>query len=728
MKIRSPCFQALARPQSAGMAVASKRESVPTNPASEKTMSALKRTALAAAAALLPLATPALASGEDSRPGFLRGAITSTTYDGVSNDLLTGGLGKTGLQGACPALSATPTAAQLRTLAICNNYKSLVNVNPKGGYGTLYGPNVDAFGNVTANEGKVAGEEHLAYADDGSGSENVTLMVQIPSTFDIANPCIVSAASSGSRGVYGAIGTAGEWGLKRGCAVAYTDKGSGNGAHDLAADAVNLIRGERVPAAAAGIDAQFRAAITPSELAAFNAAYPNRWAFKHAHSQQNPEKDWGRDTLRAIKFAFYMINQKFGTDGDRVAKPRNAIVIASSVSNGGGASIIAAEEDAANLIDGVAVAEPQIQMDLPAEVRIVRGTTTVPTTARTLYDYFTFANLYEPCASLSAANAGNTAGLIGITTPSPVAAANRCAALAGLGLVTGATTLDQANDALARLLAYGWEPDAIAFMPSHYSLATLSVTLTYANAYARASVADNLCAYSFATTPVAGVPLPLAAISAANIFATGNGVPPTSGINIVNNASVGGAALDAISISPSTGKADLNVDGAACLRNLLAPRNGVLHRSIDALKVDGNLRGKPTIIVHGRSDTLIPVNHTSRAYLALSKSRDKKSRLSYYEVTNAQHFDAFVDNPALPGYDSRLVPLHRYFIEAMDLMYDHLRNGAAIPPSQVVRTTPRGGLPGAAPPITAANVPPIAAVPAEGNAITFSGNTLTVPE
>jgi hydroxybutyrate-dimer hydrolase len=45
-----------------------------------------------------------------------------------------------------------------------------------------------------------------------------------------------------------------------------------------------------------------------------------------------------------------------------------------------------------------------------------------------------------------------------------------------------------------------------------------------------------------------------------------------------------------------------------------------------------------------------------------------------------------------------------------------------------VRTTPRGGLPGAAPPITAANVPPIAAVPAEGNAITFSGNTLTVPE
>ena len=49
--------------------------------------------------------------------------------------------------------------------------------------------------------------------------------------------------SSGSRGVYGAIGTAGEWGLKRGCAVAYADKGTGMGVHDLATDTVNLQQG-----------------------------------------------------------------------------------------------------------------------------------------------------------------------------------------------------------------------------------------------------------------------------------------------------------------------------------------------------------------------------------------------------------------------------------------------------------------------------------------------------
>ena len=98
-----------------------------------------------------------------------------------------------------------------------------------GGYGTLYGPNVDAR-QAPANDGKVAGEEYLAFAGDGSGKANVTLMVQVPESFDPKNACIVTGASSGSRGIYGAIGTSGEWGLKRGCAVAYTDKGTGTGA------------------------------------------------------------------------------------------------------------------------------------------------------------------------------------------------------------------------------------------------------------------------------------------------------------------------------------------------------------------------------------------------------------------------------------------------------------------------------------------------------------------
>ncbi len=673
---------------------------------------------------------------QNVRPDYVKGSIVSTTYDGTTNDLLTGGLGKSGLAGACPAPATpgSPTVAELRTIAICNNYKALVDVAANGGYGTLYGPNVDASGSVTTGEGKIAGEEHLTYADDGTGRQNVTLMVQIPTTFSTANPCIVTATSSGSRGVYGAIGTAGEWGLKHGCAVAYTDKGSGNGAHDLVADAVNLIQGQRTPAATAGTAAQFNANLSAADLAAFNAAFPNRWAFKHAHSQQNPEKDWGRDTLRAVEFAFYMLNQKFGNSVAggvfKTITPGNTIVIASSVSNGGGAAIQAAEQDVNGLIDGVAVGEPQVQMNPPAGLTIRRGTTTVATFGKSLYDYFTYANLFEPCASLATAAVGaNSAGLAGITTPPAAFATNRCAALVAKGLVTGATPTDQGNDALAKMLAYGWEQDSIPFMASHYSLAVLAVTKTYAETYAKASVKDNLCGYSFAPTVAAGTVTTLSANAASLIFSTGNGVPPTSGINIVNNNSVGGALVDVLSVSPSTGKQDLNYDGAQCLRDLLTNAAGAtLRASIEAVKVNGNLRGKPTVIVHGRSDTLIPINHTSRPYYALNKTAESASQLSYYEITNAQHFDAFIDNAAAPGYDSRLVPLHRYFIQAMDLMYGHLKNGTALPPSQVVRTTPRGGTAGAAPAITAANVPPISATPTAANTITFSGNTLTIPE
>jgi hydroxybutyrate-dimer hydrolase len=120
----------------------------------------------------------------NTRPDYIKGTIVSTTYDGNTNDLLTGGLGKTGLGGACPA-PATPTAptvAELRTIAICNNYKAIVDTAANGGYGTLYGPNIDASGNSTLGEGKIAGEEHIAFADDGTGRENVTMMVQIPNS------------------------------------------------------------------------------------------------------------------------------------------------------------------------------------------------------------------------------------------------------------------------------------------------------------------------------------------------------------------------------------------------------------------------------------------------------------------------------------------------------------------------------------------------------------------
>jgi len=377
-----------------------------------------------------------------AQPDFIQGPIQCTAYDGVTNDLLTAGLGKSGLQGAAPGFAdpVKPTAAELRRRAIYNNYRALVDITPNGGYGSLYGPNIDPHGMDTLGEGKVAGEECLAYADDGSGRQNVTMMVQIPTGFDPAAPCIVAAPSSGSRGVYGAIGTAGEAGLKLGCAVAYTDKGTGMGTHDLQNDTVNLINGLRAPASTAGNESNFTAELTAAELAAFNAATANRFAFKHAHSHQNPEMHWGRNVLQSIELALFLLNERFGN----ISK-HDTLVIASSVSNGGGASLLAAQQDAAGLIDGVAVGEPQIQPRPSSSLVVARGGVPVAAQAKGLYDYTTLGNLFQPCASQSAALAASP--LLGLIVPARAAA--RCAALENAGLLDGIDTAAQASQALA---------------------------------------------------------------------------------------------------------------------------------------------------------------------------------------------------------------------------------------------------------------------------------------
>ncbi|MDH3595153.1 MAG: D-(-)-3-hydroxybutyrate oligomer hydrolase [Rhodospirillales bacterium] len=660
------------------------------------------------------------------RPNFILGEISRTVYDGVSDDLLTGGLGKDGLAFAAPAPGFTdpenPTPAELRRLAIYNNYRALVDTTEGGGYGVLYGPNVTADGVPTSGQGLVAGVEHIAYAGNASGKVNVTMMVQLPDSFDPASPCIVTAPSSGSRGVYGAIGTAGEWGLKNGCAVAYTEKGTGTGAHDLQDDTVNLITGERAGADEAGKDSTFTAKLGAEQQDRFNAATPDRFAFKHAHSRRNPEKDWGRDVLRSIDFAFFVLGQEY--PGASIA-PGNTIVIASSVSNGGGASILAAEQDAKGLIDGVAVSEPNINPTPGAPFRIVQGDGP-PLTAhsRNLYDYTTLLNAYQGCASV----AFPPFALFNFA-PSP----DRCATLHDKGLLAADTLADQAIEAQAVINDYGILPEQNIVQPSHWFLfVPQAISVTYANAYGRVSVTDNLCAYSFAATGPDGAPVPLSTAAEAALFSTSNGIPPTGGVNLVNNAAPEGPKEDRGSTP------DQNLDGALCLRGLSTgadPVTGALlagkaagfaeriAEGIGEILAGGDLNGTPTLIVTGRSDAILPPNHTSRAYVGLNQVVEGAgSKLRYYEVLNAQHLDVL---NAFGGFDERFVPLHHYFIGALDMMLDHLRNGTPLPPSQVVRTTPRG--PGA-PPISLANLPPIAAAPDPGSAITFAAGILRIPE
>lgn len=684
-----------------------------------------------------------------------RATTVGTGSTAAGQDLLTAGLGKSGLinTAAVPAYAdpASPTADELRRNAVLSNYRGLVDSSANGGFGVLYGPNIDLNGNNTLGEGLVPGLESVGILDDAAGRKRVTMAVQIPDSFDVNAPCVVVGPSSGSRGVYGAIATAGDWGLKRGCAVALTDAGKGMGLHDLSDDSVHRVDGTRASRTVAGVLANFAANITNAARTAFNATFPNRVALKHAHSQLNPEKDWGNDTLAAAAYALYALNQQYApTVATGVGKavrftPANTLIIAASVSNGGAAVLRAAEQDTAGLIDGVVAGEPSAQPASTTGYGVQFAGAPVAAYGKPLMDYFTLANLYQPCAALAASatlaevsffNYIPTVGLSATAT-------NRCTQLAAKGLVSGATTADQAADALSKLRAAGWSADNDTMHNAHYGFGNaVIISMMYANAYGRFSVTDNICGMSAAAV-AAGVPVAMASNARAASFATGNGTVNGTPATVIYNDSVGGAKSWPLGVSPSTGVADFSLDAALCQRALYTGVDTVTGAALtagstptqaqsDAVRagvaevlLNGNLRSKPTLVLAGRSDALLPVNNSARAYTAYNRLVEAgASKLSYVEVTNAQHFDTF---NSLSGWDTRFVPLHGYFVQAMNAMYAHLKNGTALPPSQVVRTTVRGGTPGAAPAITVANVPAISTAPAAGNQIGFAGTSLAVP-
>ena len=669
----------------------------------------------------------------------------------ASQDLLTGGIGKTGLgAAAAPAYAdpANPTVAELRRNALFSNYRGILDPSVKGGYGSLYGPNVTAAGVVTADEGLIPGKEYLAVLDDGSGRKKTVIAVQVPDSFNASNPCIVLGPSSGSRGVYGAIGTAGEWGLKKGCAVALTDAGKGVGLHNLADDTVNKVDGARATRTAAGTLSFFAANLTDAARAAYNAAFPNRIAIKHAQSQMNPEKDWGMDTLAAGKYAMFVLNAKFGTKDNPVPFTKsNTLVIGGSASNGGAAVLRAAEQDSDGFVDGVVASEPVTEMPTASGYGIRQGASMVSGQGKVLGDFTTYGNIFQPCAALADAAMMTEASIfnyIGLTAMTARATA-RCDGLAAKGLLAGSTTAEHAADALAKLHAYGWSQEHDQMHNAHYGLGNGPILSgMYTMAYGRFGAEANLCNTSFAAANatgdvVAAAPAVLAQ-SAANANGTANGAPAT----VIYNDSVGGAKSWLFAVSPSTGKADLGLDNALCQHALVSGKDLATGAALTASSVptkaqsdavrtgmaevrhSANLKGKPVIIVAGRSDTLVPVNNNARAYTALNKSIEgAASKLRYIEVTNAQHFDAFL---TFAGFDNRFVPLHPYFNQAMDAMWAHLKAGGALPASQVVRAMPRGGAPGAANAIAASNVPPFQPVPVAADAIGFDSTTIVIPE
>jgi hydroxybutyrate-dimer hydrolase len=698
------------------------------------------RSQLAIAALAAALSSGSLLA-KDVAP-IVPGSVKVTAYDGVTDDLLSAGLNLAGLQGAAPGFAdpLDPTPAELRRRAIYNNYRGIVDATTAGGMGLLWGPGAPGSPAFPAPvvPGLIPGVEYKAYLSLPERSphvNNVPAAVQIPSHFDPAKPCIVAAMPSGSRSLYGGIGIA-EWALFRGCAVALPGKGTDTGFHLLDASAsayaVDDLDGVAGSASALGEDAQFALRDTRA-LEAYVAANPYRVATKHAHSQINPERLWGEFGLRGIEFAFWALNDQFGGKGRERFNPGNTLVIAAGASNGGGMALRALEDDREGLIDAVVVTEPNIG---PRDGRItIRFGSDAPFDpgGRTIYDSMTLMSVYAACA----AHAPGAAGTV-LFGPQPLGIA-RCTSLKEKGLVRGDTLVEQANSAREKLRAHGYAAAQDWGIASHDTLGLWrALQVTYANAFGRFPVEKNLCGVSFAATnSTTFQPAPLEEDAAKRLFADSSGVPGTAGVNVIADRNPAGPILEPLSVSPSTGRADLNLDGALCFRALQTGEGLASAEDFtDYARVQfgtrevattGKLRRKPAIIIHGREDALVFPNLHSRAYYALNqKIEGKKSRLRYIEVTPGQHFDAFISFFFGPT-GVQFAPLHYYFVLAMDSMYAHLTGGAPLPPSQVVRPTPRGGEAYTAANLPALLPPPLLA-PAAGDRITFSGGVLSIPE
>lgn len=552
------------------------------------------------------------------------------------DDLLTAGLGLAGLRAMAPppfANAAHPTAAELRRRALWQDWRGIADLVPGGGYGELFGSVAD-----------VPGREFSAYAKLPGAAQPHRVLLQVPDGFDANRRCVLVAPSSGSRGVYGAIAVAGAWGLPKGCAVAYTDKGAGNDYFDLDAQ-----QGARADGTLGALGTDTALAFVPDAPANASGV-----AFKHAHSKDNPEADWGRHVRQAAEFALHALDGAWPDAAPFTSA--NTRVIAVGISNGGGAVLRAAELDD-DWLDAVVVGEPNILVDAPG--------------ARPLYDYGTEAALLMPCALL------HLQGLPQPPLPAQVAPlwTQRCASLKDAGLIEGTDTAAQAKSAYERMLANGWSEAALraGVLSAGFDL-WRAVAVAYASAYGRHGVGEHPCGYTYAAQAADLSPRAATAQERAAWSSDGSGIPPV-------NSSIG--LIDARASLP-----DAPFAGLQCLRVLNDGTNAQAQRvrqGIDEIRAGLPRAGLPVMVVHGTDDGLVPIAFSSRPYVAKAQAAGREVR--YWQVRNVQHFDAFL---GLPDYAARYLPLLPYVYEALDRVAAHLDDGAPLPADAVIATTPRG--------------------------------------
>jgi hydroxybutyrate-dimer hydrolase len=553
------------------------------------------------------------------------------------DDLLSAGLGLDHLRGTPPTFAdaIAPTPQELRRRAIHANWHGIADLGPLGGYGRVYGGVPD-----------VPGREYTAFARVAGAVSPHRVLVQVPDAFDAKVRCLLVAPSSGSRGVYGAIALAGAWGLPRGCAVAYTDKGTGSGYYDLDSHTGATLDGTRAARGTAPLE--FEAVANPSASGI---------AIKHAHSGDNPEADWGRHVMQAAAFGLAMLDRAYPAQAPFT--PADTRVIAVGLSNGGGAVLQAAGLDEVRLFSGIVALAPNVHI-------AGRG--------RTLYDYTTEAALYLPCALADGRFAATPfARAQGALAPAWRA---RCVRLREAGLIAGADVATQAKSALDRLHSSGWNDRALATAASTTAFDLWrAIAATYASAYLRAPADAMPCGFRFSALAANGTPVAADAAMRAAWWSDASGIPPGAGVML-------SGTVDA-SADP-TARA---VDGLRALWTGDAADARALRVAVAATAVKLPRADLPIIVAHGEDDGLLPLAFASAPYVAALEAAGRAP--VHWRVPHAQHFDAFL---GMPGFGDRYVPLMPYGYAALDRLWAHLADGAPLPLSQRFDSRPRGAV------------------------------------
>jgi hydroxybutyrate-dimer hydrolase len=506
------------------------------------------------------------------------------------DDLITAGLGLDGLMGGMPVVADPdqPSADELRRLAVHNAWNSLSVLSPAGG-----------FGGLMVDLDHVPGLEISAFRTLSGHRHPARVLVQLPDAFPTNQPCLIVVAASGSRSVHGGIPLAAPFMADHGCAVVHTDKGAGTDFFDYSDGHGVALSGQR-----SGLGEE-QLGFEPDDAEVRMGA--SAVAMAHAHSGDHPEADWGLFVLDAVHFGLEVLNETLDGQFD----PSNTRIIATGLSNGGGAVLRAAELDQEGLLDAVMALMPNI----------------TPPDVPPLYDYGTLAAIYQAC---TLADPDITMDMP-LGNPLLVAAGQqRCQALADAEL------LDAAEADLARdvLRSVGFDDHALELGAANIALDLWrSVAVGYASAYLRRGAFDMPCRFQMSGSQ---------ATSAQRHawWATHSGIGPGGGIDMLDRMVSG---------------QDSALPGIRCLRELWAGREDeseVLREAVHATRASARLPAIPVLIAHGREDGLIPAALSARPYV--EQARRQGSSLVYWEVENAQHFDALLN---VPGLDRRFVPI-----------------------------------------------------------------------